>query len=88
MVSSARSARDRKLVYGVEIEREFVNGFSVGLGIGCLSTLVVLWVSLLFTSRLTSISYASLISVFVYPMLLLSAIGVFLLVKGMVGERS
>jgi len=87
MGSQTRSARDRKLVYGVEIEREFVNGFSVGLGIGCLSILVVLWVSLSFTSLFTSLNYERLISVFVYPMLLLLAIGVSLLVKGLVGER-
>jgi len=87
MTSRARSVRDRKFVYGVEVEREFVNGFSVGLGIGCLSILVVLWFSLLFTSWLTGLSYERLLSVFVYPILLLSTVGVLLLVRGLVGER-
>jgi threonine/homoserine/homoserine lactone efflux protein len=65
----------------------FVHGLSVGLGIGCIATFVITWISLFFTPQMpASITYESLLSVFIYPLIYLLAVGLIALTAGVVRE--
>lgn len=65
----------------------FVNGLAVGLGIGCLATFAITWISLFFTPQLPQfISYESLLSIFIYPLVYLLAIGLVALTAGVVRQ--
>lgn len=65
----------------------FINGLAVGLGIGCLATFAITWISLFFTPQLPQfISYESLLSIFIYPLVYLLAIGLVALTAGVVRQ--
>jgi hypothetical protein len=65
----------------------FVNGLAIGFGAGFLATFIILWISIFFGSQLSPVlSYAQMISVFVYPLLFLSGTGTVLLTAGVVRE--
>ncbi|MGB9714490.1 MAG: hypothetical protein ACPLZC_05885 [Candidatus Bathyarchaeales archaeon] len=65
----------------------FVHGLSVGLGIGCLATFVIIWIAVFFTPQLpSSVTYESMLSVFIYPMVYLLAVGLIALTAGIVRE--
>jgi len=86
-LKTARTDKNRKLIYGVEIEKEFINGFLMGLGVGFLALFVILWASIFFASTLASINYGELLSVFIYPLILLLSSGIALLVAGFIREN-
>jgi len=70
-----------------EDRSSFVHGLSVGLGIGCIATFIIIWVSLFFTPMLpTTITYEALLSVFIYPLIYLLAVGLIALTAGIVRE--
>jgi hypothetical protein len=56
----------------------FVNGLSVGLGIGCIVTFIVMWIAVFFTPQLPAI--------FIYPLIYLLATGLITLTAGIVRE--
>jgi len=65
----------------------FIHGLSVGLGIGCIATFVIVWVSVFFTPMLPSaITYENLLTIFVYPLIYLLAVGLIALTAGIVRE--
>lgn len=64
----------------------FFHGLSVGLGIGCIATFVIVWISIFFTPQLASLTYENLLSIFIYPLIYLLAVGLIALTIGMVGE--
>jgi tetrahydromethanopterin S-methyltransferase subunit B len=65
----------------------FVHGLAVGLGIGCISTFVIVWISLFFTPRLpNAVTYENLLSIFIYPLIYLLAVGLIALTAGIVRE--
>jgi hypothetical protein len=65
----------------------FVNGLAIGFGLGFLATFAILWISVFFSSQLSpEISYAQMISVFIYPLLFLLGAGTVLLTAGIVRE--
>jgi len=65
----------------------FVNGLAIGFGAGFLATFAILWISIFFGSQLSPvISYAQMISAFIYPLLFLSATGTVFLTAGIVRE--
>ena len=65
----------------------FVNGLAIGFGVGFLATFTILWISIFFSSQFSpGISYAQMISVFIYPLLFLLGTGVVLLTAGVVRE--
>jgi hypothetical protein len=65
----------------------FVNGLSVGLGIGCIVTFVVMWIAVFFTPQLPAgATYENLLSIFIYPLIYLLAIGLITLTAGIVRE--
>jgi tetrahydromethanopterin S-methyltransferase subunit B len=65
----------------------FVHGLAVGLGIGCIATFVIVWISLFFTPRLpNAVTYESLLSIFIYPLIYLLAVGLIALTAGIVRE--
>jgi hypothetical protein len=65
----------------------FVNGLSVGLGIGCIVTFVVMWIAVFFTPQLpAAATYEDLLSIFIYPLIYLLAIGLITLTAGIVRE--
>lgn len=69
----------------------FVNGLSVGVGIGCIATFVVLWTSIFYSSLLISseatYTYGDLLQIFVYPLMYLLLIGAVFLTAGIVREQ-
>ena len=65
----------------------FVNGLSVGLGIGCIVTFVVMWIAVFFTPQLPAgATYENLLSIFIYPLIYLLATGLVTLTAGIVRE--
>jgi hypothetical protein len=65
----------------------FIHGLSVGLGIGCIATFVIIWVSVFFMPQLPSaVTYEGLLSIFIYPLIYLLAVGLIALTAGIVRE--
>jgi hypothetical protein len=65
----------------------FINGLSVGLGIGCIVTFVVMWIAVFFTPQLpVGATYQDLLSIFIYPLIYLLATGLITLTAGIVRE--
>jgi hypothetical protein len=65
----------------------FINGLSVGLGIGCITTFVVMWLAVFFTPQMPAgATYQDLLSIFIFPMIYLLAIGLITLTLGIVRE--
>lgn len=71
-----------------EVDRgPFIHGLAVGLGIGCIATFIIVWISVFFTPRIASqITYENLLSIFVYPLIYLLAVGLIALTAGIVRE--
>jgi hypothetical protein len=70
-----------------ENRTNFFQGLAVGLGIGCIATFVIVWISVFFTPRLPSgVTYENLLSIFVYPLVYLLAVGLIALTAGVVRE--
>ena len=63
----------------------FIYGLSVGLGIGCIATFVITWITVFFTPQLPlGITYEAMLSVFIYPLIYLLALGLIALTAGVV----
>jgi fructose-specific phosphotransferase system IIC component len=72
---------------GSSLHAKFINGLAVGFGIGCIATFIILWTSVFFSPKLPrTITYESLLSIFIYPLLYLLAIGLISLTAGLVKE--
>lgn len=70
-----------------EARRSFADGVSVGLGIGCIATFIVMWISLFFSPQLpSSATYEAMLSVFIYPLIYLLSVGLVALTAGFVRE--
>lgn len=70
-----------------EDRSSFVHGLSVGLGIGCIATFIIMWITVFFSPMLPStITYESMLSVFIYPLIYLLAVGLVALTAGIVRE--
>lgn len=65
----------------------FVNGLFVGLGIGCVLTFIIMWLAVYFSPQLPSgTTYDAMLSIFIYPMVYLLAVGLIALTAGFVRE--
>lgn len=65
----------------------FVNGLSVGLGMGCIATFLVMWITVYFTPQLPAdATYENLLSIFIYPLIYLLGIGLITLTAGIVRQ--
>lgn len=65
----------------------FAHGLSVGLGIGCIATFVIMWVTLVFIPQMpAAITYDTLLSIFIYPLIYLLVVGLVALTAGIVRE--
>ena len=65
----------------------FVHGLAVGLGISCIATFAIVWISLFFTPKLpNAVTYENLLSIFIYPLIYLLAVGLIALTAGIVSE--
>jgi threonine/homoserine/homoserine lactone efflux protein len=70
-----------------EDRSSFIHGLSVGLGMGCIATFVIMWIAVFFSPQLPStLTYEALLSVFVYPLLYLLTVGLVALTAGIVRE--
>jgi len=70
-----------------EDRSSFVHGLSVGLGIGCIAAFVIMWIAVFFTPLLPStVTYETLLAVFIYPLIYLLAVGLIALTAGVVRE--
>jgi hypothetical protein len=66
---------------------KFFHGLAVGLGIGCIATFVIVWITVFFAPRMPAgITYENLLAIFVYPLIYLLAIGLIALTAGVVKE--
>ncbi|MEM3824132.1 MAG: hypothetical protein QXH87_04285 [Candidatus Bathyarchaeia archaeon] len=70
----------------VEDRSGFIHGLSVGLGIGCIATFVIVWISIFFAPQLPSVTYENLLSIFIYPLIYLLTVGLIALTAGIVRE--
>jgi hypothetical protein len=65
----------------------FVNGLAVGLGIGCIATFIIMWIAVFFSPQLPAgATYESMLSMFVFPLVYLLAVGLIALTAGIVRE--
>lgn len=65
----------------------FVHGLSVGLGVGCIATFVIMWITVFFSPQLPStVTYEAMLSVFIYPLIYILAVGLIALTAGLVRE--
>lgn len=65
----------------------FIHGLSIGLGFGCIAAFVIVWISVFFTPQLPSVvTYENLLSIFIYPLIYLLAVGLITLTAGIVRE--
>lgn len=65
----------------------FVHGLSVGLGLGCIATFAIMWITVFFTPQLPpSITYENLLAIFIYPLIYLLAVGLVALTAGIVRQ--
>ncbi|MGQ9507163.1 MAG: hypothetical protein ACUVTB_04810 [Candidatus Bathycorpusculaceae bacterium] len=69
-----------------EDRSSFIHGLSVGLGIGCIATFVIVWISIFFAPQLPSITYENLLAIFIYPLIYLLTVGLIALTAGIVRE--
>jgi len=70
-----------------EDRSSFIHGLAVGLGIGCVATFIIVWISVFFTPKLASaVTYENLLSIFIYPLIYLLAVGLIALTAGIVRE--
>jgi len=78
--------RDMKL-HAQGDKASFVHGLSVGLGLGCIATFVVVWIAIYFTPLLPSaITYENMLAIFVFPLIYLLAVGLVALTAGIVRQ--
>jgi fructose-specific phosphotransferase system IIC component len=80
--------QQKDITEAIEEDRSsFIHGLSVGLGMGCIATFIIMWIVVFFSPRLPStITYESLLSIFIYPLLYLLVIGLVALTAGIVRE--
>jgi len=65
----------------------FVNGLAVGVGIGLIATFVVMWIAVFFSPELPAgTTYQTMLSIFIYPLVYLLAVGSIMLTAGIVKE--
>jgi cation transport ATPase len=70
-----------------EDRSSFAHGLSVGLGIGCIATFVIMWVTVLFIPQMpAALTYEKLLSIFIYPLIYLLVVGLVALTAGIVRE--
>ncbi|MGC8896603.1 MAG: hypothetical protein ACP5LB_07585, partial [Candidatus Bathyarchaeia archaeon] len=82
-----KESEDKPRANTQEDRGSFVHGLAVGLGLGCISTFIILWIAVFFTPHIPStLTYETLLSVFIYPMLYLLAVGLVALTAGIVRE--
>jgi fructose-specific phosphotransferase system IIC component len=87
-VSEQNHEADERSPDNKRVDRSgFVHGLSVGLGIGCCATFVVVWLTVFFAPLLPhSITYEGLLAIFIYPLVYLLAVGLVALTAGIVQE--
>ncbi len=65
----------------------FVHGLSTGLGIGCIATFIIMWITVFFSPQLPStVTYEAMLAIFIYPLVYLLAVGLIALTAGIVRE--
>jgi hypothetical protein len=65
----------------------FANGLAVGVGIGFIATFVVMWIAVFFSPQLPAgTTYQTMLSLFIYPLVYLLAVGSITLTAGIVRE--
>lgn len=70
-----------------EDKSSFVHGLSVGLGLGCMATFIIMWIVVFFSPQLPStVTYEAMLLVFIYPLVYLLAVGLIALIAGIVRE--
>jgi cation transport ATPase len=83
--SESRKSKDKQKERGEG--NFFANGLFAGLGIGCIVTFVIMWLAVFFSPQLPSgTTYQTMLSIFIYPMVYLLAVGLIALTAGIVKE--
>ena len=87
-VHQKRKKNERKRGSSITQGRSsFVHGLATGLGIGCITAFVMLWMAVFFTPRLPiGITYETMLATFIYPLIYIFALGLTSLTVGIVAE--
>jgi len=76
-----------KLNFSFSGKSNFIHGIAVGLGLGCIGTFIIVWISLFFAPQLPrEVTYETLLAIFIYPLIYLLAVGLIALTAGIVRE--
>lgn len=85
--SFIKSGKLPKLRFSFGGKSSFVHGVAVGLGLGCIGTFIIVWISLFFAPQLPAqATYETLLAIFIYPLIYLLAVGLIALTAGIVRE--
>lgn len=80
----------QKMEFKENIHRDkssFMHGLLVGLGAGSMTVFIVLWIAIFFTPKISStVTYETMLSIFIYPLIYLLAVGLIALTAGIVKE--
>jgi cation transport ATPase len=81
------NSEKKKTAHSSKSKTGFVHGLAAGLGIGCIAAFAMMWTAVFFTPRLSpGITYESMLSVFIYPLIYLLGLGLVTLTIGIIGE--
>ena len=70
-----------------EKKTAFVNGLAVGVGIGLIATFIIMWIAVFFSPQLpVGTTYQTMLSMFIYPLVYLLAVGSITLTAGIVRQ--
>jgi F0F1-type ATP synthase assembly protein I len=87
IVHQKRKKNERKRGSSITQGSSFVHGLATGLGIGCITAFVMMWMAVFFTPRLPiGITYEAMLATFIYPLIYLFALGLIALTVGIVAE--
>jgi len=83
----SKSENDNHAAIDEEKKSGFVNGLAIGVGIGFLATFVLMWIAIFFSPQLPpGTTYQTMLSIFIYPLVYLLAVGSITLTAGIVRE--
>jgi len=85
--SLVRTGKLPRLRFSFGGKSSFIHGIAVGLGLGCIGTFIIVWISLFFAPQLPpEATYEALLAIFIYPLIYLLAVGLIALTAGVVRE--
>ncbi len=86
-LEQGQEQQEKLRIENEEDKSSFMHGLAVGLGMGCIATFVIMWIAVFFTPQVPhALTYESLLSIFIYPMLYLLTVGLVAVTAGIIRE--